>query len=166
MALIGNKSIAVPLSTRLPKDQIDKYLKSIASHYLIHSEDYRRILSENNQTFELKSLSHLKNSEKKDYNVNSMGSPDQDATIIFTSGSSGKQKAVIHSLENHYYSALGSNENIPFSPGDRWLISLPMYHIGGLAILFRALIGGGAAVFPDKTEPLDETIKKTECTHL
>ncbi|MHC4771680.1 MAG: AMP-binding protein, partial [Planctomycetota bacterium] len=51
-----------------------------------------------------------------------------EASIILTSGSSVKPKAVLHTLGNHYFSALGAHDNIPFGPGDKWLASLPMYH--------------------------------------
>ncbi len=66
------------------------------------------------------------------------------ATIVFTSGSTGHPKAVCHSLANHYFSALGSQAYIPFGPSDRWLLCLPHYHIGGLAIFLRALFSGGS----------------------
>ena len=64
----------------------------------------------------------------------------------FTSGSSGFEKAVVHSLRNHIYNALGSNAFEPLNQGDRWLLSLPLYHVGGLAIFFRILISGAAMV--------------------
>ena len=61
-------------------------------------------------------------------------------TIIFTSGSSGPETAVVHSISNHFFSALGANEFMPLCSGDRWLLSLPLYHVGGLAIFFRILL--------------------------
>ena len=36
--------------------------------------------------------------------------PEQAATIVLSSGSSGDPKYVIHSLENHFYNAEGVNE--------------------------------------------------------
>ncbi|MCK6620409.1 MAG: o-succinylbenzoate--CoA ligase [Calditrichaceae bacterium] len=91
---------------------------------------------------------------------------DRNATLIFTSGSSGAPKAALHTFGNHYYNARGSNLNIPFGPGDRWLLSLPLYHVGGMAILFRALAGGGAVAIPDPGMPLIEAIPRLQATHL
>lgn len=68
------------------------------------------------------------------------------ATIIFTSGSSGNAKAVVHSTANHLYSAVGSSINIPIKQGDSWLITLPLQHVAGLSILFRTLTAGACAV--------------------
>jgi o-succinylbenzoate---CoA ligase len=70
---------------------------------------------------------------------------EQETTIIFTSGSSGIPKGVILTYVNHYFNALGSNENIPLKNGDCWLLSLPLYHVGGISILFRSALAGSSA---------------------
>lgn len=87
------------------------------------------------------------------------------ATVIFTSGSSGEAKAVVHSLENHYFNALGSNQNIPVEPGDRWLLSLPLYHVSGMGIVWRCMLGGGDIIFPKKKD-LSANISELGITHV
>lgn len=91
---------------------------------------------------------------------------DQPATIMMTSGSSGRPKLVVHCYGNHYYSALGSNDNIPVTTGDRWLLSLPLYHVGGLAIVFRCLIGRGTIVIAQPGDNLTDLIEHHEITHV
>ena len=71
------------------------------------------------------------------------------ATVVFTSGSSGEAKAVVHSTANHLYNAAGSAANIPLGPGDAWLVALPLSHVAGLSILFRTLSAGACALFAD-----------------
>lgn len=88
------------------------------------------------------------------------------ASIILTSGSSGNPKAVVHSLANHYYSAIGSHENIPFGRGGRWLLSLPMYHVGGMAILFRAWTAEGAIALPHPEMTLQDAIEQLQPSHI
>ncbi len=68
--------------------------------------------------------------------------PHIPITITFTSGSSGLPKAAVHSYQNHFYSAQGSQQVIPLGKNDCWLASLPFYHIGGLAIVLRSVIAG------------------------
>jgi O-succinylbenzoic acid--CoA ligase len=85
---------------------------------------------------------------------------------MFTSGSSGEPKAVVHSFGNHYYSALAANECIPVGPGDRWLLSLPLYHVGGLGIVFRTFVGGGAVVIPEPGEDIAQAIHRHNVTHV
>ena len=91
---------------------------------------------------------------------------EQQATIIFTSGSTAAPNAVLHTVANHYFSALGANENIPLGVGDRWLLSLPVYHVGGLAVLFRTLIAGASVVLPGTGLSTGRNIEKFNITHL
>ncbi len=67
---------------------------------------------------------------------------DKEASVIFTSGSKGIPKGVILTNGNYYYSALASNSNIELTAGDCWLLSLPLYHVGGLSILHRCALAG------------------------
>jgi O-succinylbenzoic acid--CoA ligase len=91
---------------------------------------------------------------------------DHAATVIFTSGTTSKPKGVMHSYGNHYFNALGSNKNIRVLSGDRWLLSLPLYHVGGLAILSRVMLGGGAVVVSSGESQLNHTIERYQITHL
>lgn len=91
---------------------------------------------------------------------------DQPATIMFTSGSTGQPKAVVLSIGNHIYNALGSHDNIPFGLKNRWLVTLPFYHVGGTAILFRALAHGGAVAIPETGYDLVESIERLDVSHL
>ncbi|MFA0310020.1 o-succinylbenzoate--CoA ligase [Vibrio splendidus] len=69
--------------------------------------------------------------------------PQSLASIVFTSGSTGNPKAVAHTLEQHLCSAGGLLEVFRYQQGDTWLLSLPMYHVSGLAIVHRWLAAGG-----------------------
>jgi O-succinylbenzoic acid--CoA ligase len=91
---------------------------------------------------------------------------ERPATIIFTSGSTGVPKAALHTFGNHLHSALGSNANIALKPGDRWLHSLPLYHVGGLSILFRCLLAGATVALPQHETPLGEAIAGLGATHV
>ncbi len=73
-------------------------------------------------------------------------------TALWTSGSSGAPKLIVHDLNAHLVSARGSAHNIPLEAGDRWLWSLPHHHIGGLAILVRAALSGAAVLIGDLSD--------------
>jgi O-succinylbenzoic acid--CoA ligase len=91
---------------------------------------------------------------------------DRVAVLLFTSGSASEPKIAALTYGNLYYNALGSNQNIAVTEGDRWLLSLPLYHVGGIGILFRTLLGGGAIAVPDTTEDLFLQARRFRVTHL
>lgn len=91
---------------------------------------------------------------------------DRPATIVFTSGSSARPKAALHRLGNHLVNAERANANMPLAPGDRWLLSLPLYHVAGLGILFRCLLGRAAVVIPGAQDALHHAIERYEVTHV
>ncbi|MBI2422807.1 MAG: AMP-binding protein [Candidatus Hydrogenedentes bacterium] len=90
---------------------------------------------------------------------------DAPATLVLTSGSSSFPKAVAHSLRGHLASAAAANTNIALAPGDRWLFSLPLYHVSGLGILFRCLEAGATVVMPPLEGELLHSIRALRITH-
>ncbi len=64
--------------------------------------------------------------------------------IVFTSGTSGRPKGVMLTFANHFYSAMGSAYRLGTLPDDLWLSCLPLYHVGGLAVIFRSCLYGTA----------------------
>jgi len=63
-------------------------------------------------------------------------------SITYTSATSGRPKGVQLTYGNHWWSAIGSALNLGLLPTDRWLAPLPLYHVGGLALLWRSVIYG------------------------
>ena len=74
---------------------------------------------------------------------------ESPATIVLSSGSTGTPKAIVHSLDAHIASAEGAATNMPLRPGDRWLWSLPVYHVSGLSIVVRCAVAGATLVALD-----------------
>ena len=166
LALFRVGATACPLNTGVPPKGIKSLLERIGCSKLILSSDL-------NLSRALAGLTLLDPDELVDKVPPDHTQPtreeillDQPATVIFTSGSQGKAKSVLHSYGNHYYNAEGSNMNIRLGPGDRWLLTLPLYHVGGLAILFRCLLGGAAVVLPGQTKDIVELISRYRVTHV
>lgn len=67
---------------------------------------------------------------------------ENSASVIFTSGSTGLPKAVVHTHRQHLASAQGLLREFKFTGQDSWLLSLPLYHVSGLAIVYRWLYAG------------------------
>ncbi len=74
-------------------------------------------------------------------------------TLVYTSGTTSRPKGVLLTYGNHWWSGLGSQLNIGCVPADRWLLCLPLFHVGGLSILFRSVIGGFAVELHERFDP-------------
>lgn len=84
---------------------------------------------------------------------------NQILTYMLTSGSTGLPKIAAHSFGNYYWNALGAIKGLGLDAQDQWMLTLPLYHVGGLGILFRLFICGGAVSLPGKlSASLHETL--------
>ncbi|MDE0214062.1 MAG: o-succinylbenzoate--CoA ligase [Deltaproteobacteria bacterium] len=168
LAVLRLGAVCCPMNTRLPYRTVADLLRRVDCRWLVTKESEWKGLGD--LTGDVRILEGRELAEA--------GGPaggdgqgctvplDRPATIVFTSGSTGTPKAVLHSYGNHYYNALGSNTNLPLEPGDRWLLDLPLYHVGGLGILFRSLLAGSTVVMPDRDETLDSVLSRYQVTHL
>ena len=67
--------------------------------------------------------------------------PDDERclAILYTSGTTGRSKGAILSRRAFAAAADASQENIGWEEGDRWLLCMPIAHVGGLSIVLRCL---------------------------
>ncbi|HEX2582955.1 MAG TPA: AMP-binding protein [Chlamydiales bacterium] len=72
--------------------------------------------------------------------------------LLFTSGSTGRAKIASLTLENLLASAGPAATRCNLNPGDAWLLSLPLFHVGGLGIVFRCLLAGAKLVLESSLE--------------
>jgi O-succinylbenzoic acid--CoA ligase len=88
------------------------------------------------------------------------------AAILFTSGTSGRPKGAQLTFNNFYYAAMASTLRLGNLPGDRWLLTLPLYHIGGLSMLVRACLCRVPVIVLDRFEPevLIDLIQRHQAT--
>lgn len=69
--------------------------------------------------------------------------------ILLTSGSSGKAKFVLLTLNNMIASAKVVSKVLNFNKNNIWFNCLPLHHVGGLSIVFRCIVTG-ASMLLDK----------------
>jgi o-succinylbenzoate---CoA ligase len=85
------------------------------------------------------------------------------AICVLTSGSDGTPKIVPHTYEGIESSVGASKDRLGNTGEDRWLLCLPLNHVGGLSIVWRSLEAGGVIVVApfDATGETIETLKPT-----
>lgn len=144
-ALFRMRAIACPLSYRLSQEQVADYILMLkAAHVLepsILPPDMVRCSNRNSSIY-----------------------LDDFATYLFTSGSSGTPKIACHHFASHYYNALGANPKLQLNSSSRWQLTLPLFHVSGIGILFRCFLAGGAIVLSDL--PITESIPQFGITHI
>lgn len=159
LGLLRAGVVACPISPRFPKAYACALLEPLGCRFMIGGELGVPAL----RPLKLQPDRTLRDPE----DAAPAGIPeDRPATVIFTSGSSGRPKAALHSFGNHWYNAKRSNENITLAPGDRWLLSLPLFHVAGVGVVFRCLLAGATVVIPAPGRPLADAIAGEDITHL
>ena len=159
LAVLRAGCVACPVSTRVPPEGVAASLRVAGCSALISDRD----------PVDLPVLrpENLLEASVENWPQGPTTVPtERPATVVFTSGSTGVPKAALHTFGNHHYSALGSGANIPLGPRDRWLHSLPIYHVGGLSVVFRCLLAGAAMVLPEPGSTLSEAIDRGGATHV
>lgn len=86
-------------------------------------------------------------------------------TVVHTSGSTGVPKAALHTVGNHVWSARGVSERLDLRTGDRWLLDLPLAHVGGLGVVVRCVLAGASIAIPEPGAALAETLDRFRPTH-
>lgn len=79
--------------------------------------------------------------------------PADTAAVLFTSGSSGRAKAACLSRAAFVASAHASAAHLGRGALARWLLALPLCHVGGLSVVTRALVLGTAVVLEERFDP-------------
>lgn len=160
--LIG--AIPIPLNTKNNIDEIN---------YQIHKADIDFIIVDDNfsNMIFLKPKIIFSKNEFEEGNFNNDKLPynypifnlNKTALILFTSGSTSKPKAVVHSFINLFNHVSSVEKEFKLSLDDKWLASLPLYHIGGFMILIRAMLTGSSVIFPKslKHEDIKESLNNS-----
>ena len=162
-ALWRTGRVAMPLSTRLPAPEARRTAQRMGAKLLVTRDS---ALLDGESDPEAYTPDRIVEREGGGDPTPGVRPIHRRTSLIFTSGSTGTPSAVLHSWANHLYSAKGSNANLPLRAGDRWLLSLPLYHVGGLAILVRCALAGAAVAIPDRDASLSVALGTTGATHL
>ncbi len=91
--------------------------------------------------------------------------PDDDALIVYTSGTTGKPKGAVHTHRSLLAGVQSVRAAWGWQPDDRLILALPLFHVHGLcAGLFGTLTAGASAVVFDRFSEESVLAAAPSCT--
>lgn len=93
-----------------------------------------------------------------------MPADERPLAVVYTSGTSGEPKGVVLSRRAFVASARASEANLGWRDDDRWLLRIPVAHIGGLSTVTRCLLARRCVVLADDVLPLAEQMERDRVT--
>ena len=163
LALWMIEAIPVPINIKLSASEFEEQLKILECKFVLAEYSLKEKISfAGINKININLLYLTSDSFDVDFRYNET----RTAIIMFTSGSSGKPKAVELSFSNLISSASIGNEYLKQTKEDRWLASLPFYHIGGFSIIFRSLMFGTEIILPNnlKLQSIIQSINQLKPT--
>jgi O-succinylbenzoic acid--CoA ligase len=154
LTLLG--AILVPLNTRLTLAELCWQLRDVQAAHLLYDQSHedlarhiqhhipdlpQHLLYEDAGTISIEGIEPA-----SDFIPETTINLDTIQAIMYTSGTTGRPKGVLITYGMQWWNATGSSLNLGHYPHDRWLACLPLFHIGGLAILFRSVINGTGVI--------------------
>jgi len=143
-------AVSVPLLTGFSAEQV-QYISNHSGTKAIclsrEMEEKINRITDSKSSFKIP-LVYIDNIAQKqdiDFEITE-SSPDDLATIIYTSGTQGNSKGVMLSSKNIISSALSSFEYIKIKTSDRMLSVLPLAHSYECSLGFLAPVIGGASI--------------------
>ncbi len=149
LAAIRANLIFVPLSAAWKSREVQAALKLISPALIIADEPFiSHFEHETAAVVATKTLLQEADGQEEDFRP--LGArPEGICTILFTSGTTGTPSAVQLTRRNFSASADSWQHLLRFTPRDHYLNCLPLYHIGGMSILTRALHSGFKVTFTE-----------------
>jgi|GEM_PF-2307807 len=147
LALWSMQAIAVPLEKSLLAYPVEEYLALSRATYIILDPQEQALHSSTN----IVGIS-------TDYVIEKITAPPAAAILpadvammAFTSGTTGKPKAVLLSHSNLIAAASSMQSVVCGEPGQRVLIALPIAHMYGMSVVLSYLLGGGHIILEQPT---------------
>lgn len=164
LALWKLKAVPVPLNTRLLDNELRALINHSAAGFLIIDAEYEDRL----QDLPVPRITYPFENETGNIPVFPADTiiPSSTALVLYTSGTTGRPKGVALTFNNLQQSAEAADTLIKGTKNDKWLASLPFYHIGGFSIIIRSILSGASLIIPRslKTEDLADTLIKFKPT--
>ncbi len=167
LSIIGSGNVCVPLRYERDMD-IKKIKEELKSKHIFIQEKFKKLIK-------LTSFSEIYSEEildceefKESFELEDF-SDDKTASIMYTSGTSGKAKGVMISHINIISNTQSIIESLFLTDKDKIMVVLPFYYCFGVSLLHTHLRVGAQMVFNNNfflPEKIVEGLIKEECTGI
>jgi O-succinylbenzoic acid--CoA ligase len=157
-------AVPVPLNTKYLDSEIESILDNYNFKFLISDKEI--FLGKSAKEITVIKYNEIKlTKDKLDFQSPKL---NNESVVIFTSGSTGFPKGVVHTFKSLINQIEKSQIVLNQKKNDRWIASLPFYHIGGFQIICRSLLYGCSIIIPKSLsfENLGESISRLKPTHI
>lgn len=133
---------------------------------MLNPKDPPSLLEEKIQDLDVTVVTMPSFIEPSAFTFNTSISENHLSTYLYTSGSSSKPKIACLSFQNHYYNALGILDILKITSSSRYLLSLPLYHVSGISIMFRSFLKGATLVISSSNDVSSDLLINKQISHI
>jgi fatty-acyl-CoA synthase len=166
--------ILVPLNWRLSPPELAFNLSDSGADTLIFDAEFARVVAQLQEQAAIKRmivLSSKAGPESDAYEELLAGQSDDEPTvdqvvgldsahiIMYTAGTTGRPKGAVLSQGASFWNAINLTLDMNFTPDDRNLSVLPMFHIGGIGLFTLPVLYMGGTVVIQRTFDPAETLR-------
>jgi len=182
LAKIG--AVVVPLNWRLVPDELEFILKDSGTRRLIYDSEFEAAAAELQSRGDRTDVRHWLQVEGEQpiaafaesyqgfrdagdvAEPATVGRDDDMLYIMYTSGTTGLPKGVVHTHDSAIWAILTIAANTFYQEGDRYLAALPMFHVGALTPLAVNVYRGAASIVMRSFDPqlAWELLEQEKCT--
>jgi acyl-CoA synthetase (AMP-forming)/AMP-acid ligase II len=170
IAKIGG--VVVPLNWRLVADELEFIIRDSGAKLLIFGEEFRDVITDLHGRGDKTAITSwvevvqetTKSGYAQDYTAfleaGSETEPEPGAFddellfIMYTSGTTGLPKGVVHSHKTTFWAMLTFSASCDLRDGDRYLVALPLFHVGALTPLTLNIYRGVTSIVMREFDPL------------